>query len=534
MDSLKEISGPIIGPDEETDDDDTDSSEVSSSEEDEEKDDLKVGTLVEYENVQYKIRKKTKTGTYVLNTMKRKQALKGKGISKNELTIITEDEESSSASEDDSSSEESAEEEEEEVSAEESSEEEGSSSDEEEEVSFSKGDEVKILTGKHENKVGTIVKIAKNSESAQVMLNKTGKNTNYIKLGELQLVDSSSEVSVDEEEEEVSVDEEEEEVSAEEDEEENERNTNDSDYTSKVSEESSSASEYYSSSEEDEEEGGEEKKSEESKSYEEMKEKCDNLIRTKRGKLPEEYNGTEPQNSPTGKHKGITEKESDKWYQMLKKDFTLNIKLPFETVIPFETVDQTGTNACSFLGFSLLCWLKNKDVFKSIYGEKTWESLVTGEWTNEWEEVKKNRPKGSDKGGGMNNIGQMLDTVLKTYPFNTKNLVYIPIRGTNDNDYNPKVVDKGTEYPENLNKIKIYIENIIKTKKYLIMNTDQHTRVYFSYNDTHLLAIDNYPINKKQIRRKNGDTILDETKGGISKVNKFFVYRNVRDLAYFK
>ena len=61
----------------------------STEYEDEEKDDFKVGTLVEYKNVQYNIRNKTKTGTYVLNTMKGKQALKGRGISKDELTIIT-------------------------------------------------------------------------------------------------------------------------------------------------------------------------------------------------------------------------------------------------------------------------------------------------------------------------------------------------------------------------------------------------------------------------------------------------------------
>ena len=347
--------------------------------------------------------------------------------------------------------------------------------------------------------------------------------------------ESSEEVSSEEEEEESSEEEEEsaeeEGSSSDEEEEEDERNTNDSDYTSKVSEESSSASEYYSSSEEDEEEGGEEKKSEESKSYEEMKEKFNNVIREKRVGLPKKYNGTEPQNSERGEHKKIEDEERKEWYKMLqnkKNKFKLNIELPF------ATVNQKGTNACSFLGFSLLCWLKNKDVFKSIYKKKTWENLVNGNWKNEWEKVKNKRQKGSDKGGGMNNIGQMLDTVLKTYPFNTTNLVYIPIRGTNDNNYNPDVVKKGTEYPNHLEKIEKYIENIIDTNKYLIMNTDQHTRVYFSYNDTHLLAIDSYPINQKQIRRKNNDTILDETKGGISKVNKFFVYRNVRDLAYFK
>ena len=318
-----------------------------------------------------------------------------------------------------------------------------------------------------------------------------------------------------------------EEVSSEEEEEE----------SSEVSEEVSSEEEEEEESSEEEEESAEEEGSssdeeEESKSYEEMKEKFDNVIRPKRGGLPKEYNkynGTEPQNSKKGKHEKIEDKERKKWYKMLKKNFKkLNIELPF------ATVDQTGTNACSFLGFSLLCWLKNKNVFKSIYGKKTWENLVDGKWKNEWKEVKKNRPKGSDKGGGMNNIGQMLDTVLDTYKFNTTKLVYIPIRGTNDNDYNPDVVKKGTKYPKHLDEIQKYIENIIDTNEYLIMNTAQHTRVYFSYNDTHLLAIDSYPINQKQIIRKNEDTILDETKGGISKVNKFFVYRNVRDLAYFK
>jgi ribosomal protein L24 len=447
-------------------------------------------------------------------------------------TIIGPDEETD---DDDTDS---AEESSEEVSAEESSEEEGSSSDEEEEVSFSKGDEVKILTGKHKNKVGTIKQFTKDAKKAKVMLNKTGKNTTWINIDDLQLVDSSSEVSAEEEEDE------------DEDEEENERNTNDSDDTSKVSEESSSSSEYYSSSEEDEEEGGEEKKSEESKSYEKMKEKIDKngiYIKTKRSvKLPDKYNGTEPRIPNRDAHLIITEEERVNWYNMLNEEFKLKDKFKLNIESPFKTVDQTGTNACSFLGFSLLCWLKNKDVFQSIYGEKTWKELedkklVKGkrikEWEAKWEDVKKNRPKGSDKGGGMNNIGQMLDTVLDTYKFNTTNLVYIPIRGTNDNNYNPDVVKKGTEYPKHLDEIQKYIEKIIDTKEYLIMNTDQHTRVYFRYNKTHLLAFDNYPINKKQIRCKNVDknvyTILDETKGGISKVNKFFVYRNVRDLAYF-
>lgn len=446
MEFLNRFIRQNIRPDEETDDDETDSAEESSeevsSEEDEEENERNTNDSDDTSKVS---------------------------------------EESSSASEDYSSSEESADEGEEEVSVEEEY-----VSGDEEEVSFSEGDKVKILTGTHQNKVGTIKQFTKNEKKAKVTLD-TGKNTNYIELEKLQLVDSSSKVSDEEEEEEES---------------------------SKVS---------------DEEEGGEEKKSEESKSYEEMKEKFNNVIREKRGGLPKEYNGTEPQNSKRGKHKKIEGKECKEWYKMLKENFTLNIKLPF------ATVDQTGTNACSFLGFSLLCWLKNKDVFKEIYGEKTWKNLVEGKWTEEWEAVKENRPQeGSDKGGGMNNIGQMLDTVLDTYKINTTNLVYIPIRGTNDNNYNPDVVKKGTEYPNHLEKIQKYIENIIDTNKYLIMNTDQHTRVYFSYNDTHLLAIDSYPINKKQIRRKNNDTILDETKGGISKVNKFFVYRNVRDLAYFK
>jgi hypothetical protein len=470
MDFFKGILGPIIGPDEETDDDDTDSSEVStdsSSDEDEEKDDFKVGTLVEYKNVQYNIRNKTKTGTYVLNTIKGKQAFGGRGISKDELTIIT-----------------------------------------------GKGKK-----GRKKRDNGNIKK-APPSQTLHMLKSDDDDDEDEESVSSASEDDSSSEVSVEEEEEEEEEDEDEDEDDEEEEEEEEEEKK-------KPTYPSESESE-----EEDEEEEEEEKKSEESKSYEKMKEKCDYYIFPKRGELPEEYNGTEPRIPNRDAHLTMQDEERDKWYKMLKKKknkFKFNIKLPF------KTVDQTGTNACSFLGFSLLCWLKNKDVFESIYEEeKTWENLVEGHWKKEWKKVKENRPTGSHKGGGMNNIGQMLDTVLKTYPFNTKNLVYIPIRGTNDNDYNPKVVDKGTKYPQHLDKIQEYIENIIKTKNYLIMNTDQHTRVYFSYNKTHLLAIDNYPINQKQIRCKNGDTILDETKGGISKVNKFFVYRNVRDLAYFK
>ena len=120
----------------------------------------------------------------------------------------SEEEEESSEEEEESAEEEGSSSDEEEE--EESAEEEGSSSDEEEEVSFSEGDKVKILTGTHQNKVGTIKQVTKDTKKAIVTLT-TGKNTRWINIDDLQLVDSSSEVSVDEGEEEVSAEEEEDE-----------------------------------------------------------------------------------------------------------------------------------------------------------------------------------------------------------------------------------------------------------------------------------------------------------------------------------
>lgn len=244
--------------------------------------------------------------------------------------------------------------------------------------------------------------------------------------------------------------------------------------------------------------------------------------------LPVEYVDTGPQCGDRGRHEHCTIEEREHWYQLLRAKFRVGINLPF------PTVNQTGENACSFLGFSLLCFLQSPGTFEAIYGRTGWPDLVRGGWQPLWNKLKDSRPPGSNSGGGMNDIGQMLDTLQYVTTCNFENLVYVPVKDISEKYYNSAIVPRGTRYPGQLAGIQRYIESILYNHQFLIMNTDQHTRVYFSVNATHLLAIDNYPVGEKQIRRwKPNGTVLDETKGGISLVDKFFVYNNVRDLAYF-
>ena len=58
------------------------------SEEEQSEEELPMGTKVKYEQEDYTIKRRTNNGTYVLNTAAGKQALKGRGISKDQLTIV--------------------------------------------------------------------------------------------------------------------------------------------------------------------------------------------------------------------------------------------------------------------------------------------------------------------------------------------------------------------------------------------------------------------------------------------------------------
>lgn len=267
-------------------------------------------------------------------------------------------------------------------------------------------------------------------------------------------------------------------------------------------------------------------------------------IRT-RGSMPEEYAGTEPQLQKRGAHIRATKTEVETMVEEMEQRFDVSLTLPF------QTVDQTGENACSFLAFSLLCHLTDSPAFTQIFGsDMTWPKIVLGGWKTKWSALKEARSSSSSKGGGMNDISEMLDTLQEVCnDIDLSNLVYVPVKDISEKYYNSAIVDKGTRYPNHLSQIQTFIEDILNTHNYLIINTDLHTRVYISYNETHLLAIDNYPNTDKQLRRMkpgfssqdydwsnplNDSNILDVTVGGLSLVNKFFVYNNVRDLAYFR
>lgn len=250
--------------------------------------------------------------------------------------------------------------------------------------------------------------------------------------------------------------------------------------------------------------------------------------------------------------------EAEEWRKFLyEKSENKFLKKPFNNAHQVVCRNQVS---CTFLGFIVGAHLKNKDYVKQITGYD-WDMLLKMDENNEpkwmevWKPMKQKGIKYTGKSeGGMPSIAMMLDVLKEQTSFNIP-IEYIPIRGTNENDYNTDIVTV-KDYEGALNDIEKYLKKMIDDHHVVVLNMDSHTRVFFGYIDNKLLAYDSYTKTQKKLRAiKNGpeikrkditfetmskekvyddDDIVDVTIGGISLVDLRWAASKVKELVYFK
>lgn len=245
---------------------------------------------------------------------------------------------------------------------------------------------------------------------------------------------------------------------------------------------------------------------------------------------------------------GFVDSESIRWSTLTKKkvaekkqEFKEDFPSVSALIDSYNPIDQGREGACSFVGFLNCAALSGRP--------------ITRQWKKYW--------KAYMKRAGVNtapSIGGMLDIFL---PMLTRDgklsaetrsaLVYVPIRGVEEQCFNVSHWDKdttvreleakgladvATEYDKSpfiFENCRL-VENLIDRGYVVEINAFEHSRTCVAYNDTHLLFADNWDASSAMQSQQTGalGKPIEDFGAGFSRVDKWYLYSFMRDLLYFE
>ena len=204
-------------------------------------------------------------------------------------------------------------------------------------------------------------------------------------------------------------------------------------------------------------------------------------------------------------------------------------------ILNYNSIDQKGTCACSFVGFLNMC-----NIYKMMHGI----SLIPNDKMKKWQQI-----------WNSFNVCTATDIAFTLDILATKNwagkaidrVEYIPIRSSGNSErgfnstfwttqlalfdkypYAKTLFEKTpTKWDQWLFQIAYKIEDLIDRGIPIEINSQSHSRTCVAYDETTLLFADNYG-NDYNVEY----TDMENCYAGYCKVNKWLVYSTVRDICY--